>query len=327
MPSKNSIDDNDNPSKVAATTHSPPSTGERRRTRSQGYPPDPVDLGAQDMARPHTPHPPPAPNESADLSVDDSVDEGSPPLLSNPEDANFSVVQTRGRQRVTPLQLAIPTQAVCSPTPTGNSFSALADTDAPDDPGTGATNSDDAIYKAVIANDLAVGMVLQRQDQKLDRQDQKLDAFLMAINSLITKLDDRIDKVEERHAESMATLTRHAESMATLTQLGERHADSMAKMEDRLLAKIGTFHEQFGDIRMDVNNHEQRLVALKSIVTNHGSRLNALTSDLLLQESVLKGYKDTNDTTVATLRADINDTRARFPDLRRELQELNAGLT
>jgi chromosome segregation ATPase len=169
----------------------------------------------------------------------------------------------------------------------------------------------------VIANDPAVGIVLRRQDQKLDRQDQKLDAGFMAINSLITKLDDRLGKVEERHAETMATLT----------QLEERHADSMAKMEDRLLAKIGAFHGQFGDIRMDVNDREQRLVTLKSIVTDHGSHLNALTSDLQLQESVLKGYKDTNDTTVATLRTDINDTRAKFPDLRREIQELNAGLT
>jgi len=169
----------------------------------------------------------------------------------------------------------------------------------------------------VIATDPAVGTILRRQDQKLDRQDQKLDVVVSAINSLITKLDDRLGKVEERHAEPMATLA----------QLEERHVDSMAKMEDRLLAKIGTFHGQFGDIRMDVNNHEQRLVTLKSIVTDHGSRLNALTSDLLLQESVLKGYKDTNDTIVATLRTDVNDTHAKFPGLRREIQELTAGLT
>ena len=82
MPSKNPIDNNDNPSKV-------PSTDKHPRTRSQGSPPNPVDLGAQDITRPYTPLPPPAPNESADLLVDDSVDEGSPPLLSNPEDANF----------------------------------------------------------------------------------------------------------------------------------------------------------------------------------------------------------------------------------------------
>jgi len=125
MPSKTSIDDDDTPSTAAVTTHTHPSTGGRRHTRSQGSLPNPVDLGTQDMARPCTPPPPPAPNESADLSVDDLVDDRSPPLLSNPDDVNFTVVQARGKQRVTPLQLVSPTQAVHSPTPTGNSFSAV----------------------------------------------------------------------------------------------------------------------------------------------------------------------------------------------------------
>ena len=84
------------------------------------------------------------------------MDDGSPPLLSNPKDVNFTVVQTCGRQRVTPLQLASPTQAVYSPPPTGNSFSALANTDAYDNPGTRATNSDNALYKAVIITALEV---------------------------------------------------------------------------------------------------------------------------------------------------------------------------
>ncbi len=99
------------------------------------------------MAQPRTPPPPPAPNESADLSVD----YGSPPLHSDPEDVDFTVVQARGKQRVTPLQLASPTQAEHSPTPTGNSFSALTDTDTNNAPGKRAADSNDALYKAVIA--------------------------------------------------------------------------------------------------------------------------------------------------------------------------------
>ena len=55
-------------------------------------------------------------------------------------------------------------------------------------------------------------------------------------------------------------------------------------------------------------------------------RISALTSNLLIQESVIKGYKDTNDTTVATLHADVNDTCAKFPKLRRKIQESTAGL-
>ena len=47
---------------------------------------------------------------------------------------------------------------------------------------------------------------------------------------------------------------------------------------------------------------------------------------MLKQNSVLKGYRDTNDKLVATLRVDVNDTRARIPDLRRELQDSTAGL-
>jgi len=39
-------------------------------------------------------------------------------------------------------------------------------------------------------------------------------------------------------------------------------------------------------------------------------RISTLTSNLLIQESLIKGYKNTNDTTIATLSNDVNDTRA-----------------
>ena len=93
-----------------------------------------------------------------------------------------------------------------------------------------------------------------------------------------------------------------------------------------LLAKIDVFNDKFSNLCTDVNDHERRLVALKSAITDHRTRISPLTSDLLIQESVIKGYKDTNNTTVATLRTDVKDTRARFPELRREVQESTAGL-
>ena len=111
--------------------------------------------------------------------------------------------------------------------------------------------------------------------------------------------------MEEHHADSMA-------------KLDARHVTSLSQMEEHLLDKI----DSFNDLRTDANDHERRLVTLKSAVTDHSLRLSALTSNLLIQESVIKGYKDTNDTTLATLRTDVNDTRAKFPELRREIQEL-----
>jgi len=204
--------------------------------------------------------------------------------------------------------------------PTGNSFSALIDTDAYDAPGKRAANSKDALYKAVTATSPEVGTILRRQDQKLDTAFISFDH----ITSLLTKLDDRLGKMEESHAVSMAKMVdRNADSMA---KFNARHVTSLSQMEERLLAKIDAFSDKFGDLRTDVNDHERHLVALKSTITDHGTRISALTSDLLIQESVIKGYKDTNDTTVATLRTDVNDTRTKFPELRREVQESTTGL-
>ncbi len=72
------------------------------------------------------------------------------------------------------------------------------------------------------------------------------------------------------------------------------------------------FQWKFGDLRQDVNDHERRL--------------SALNFDLLKQDSPLKGYKDTNDKLVATLRMDVNDTRVKIPELRREIQDSTVGL-
>ena len=194
------------------------------------------------------------------------------------------------------------------------------------------------------------------------QQDQRLDAAFIAFNSLLTKMDDRLGKMEEHHslctkmddrlgkleehhADSMATLTKmdnhlgkmeehHADLMAKMedchadlmAKLDTRHVTSLSQMEERLLAKIDAFHDKFGNICTDVNDHKRHLVALKSAVTDHDTRISTLTFDLLIQESVLKGYKDTNNTTVATLCADVNDPCAKFPELCREIQKSTAGL-
>ena len=175
MPSKNPLEDNDTHKTAAAITTPPPLTG-GRQTRSKG-PPFTVDPCPQDMARPHVPPPPPAPDELDDLSVDD----GSPPLLSEPADVAFTTVHASGKQRVTPLQHASPKQPEHSPTLTGNSFGALDVDDGSDEKAVSfgaldvdnssderAADSNDSLYKAVVATSPDVGHILRRQDQKLD---------------------------------------------------------------------------------------------------------------------------------------------------------------
>ena len=97
-----------------------------------------------------------------------------------------------------------------------------------------------------------------------------------------------------------------------MTTMEVRHVTLMSKMEERLLAKINAFKGKFNNLRTDVNDHERRLVAL--------------SSGLLKQESVLKGYKDTNDATIATLRTDVNNNRAKIPKLHQEIQDSTVGL-
>ena len=297
MPSKNPLEDDDTPSTAAATTTPPPSTG-GHHTRSKG-PPFTVDPGPQDMARPHVPLPPPAPDKLDDLSVDD----GSPPLLSEPTVVEFTAVQAGGKKRVTPLQHAFPTQTEHSPTRTGNSFGALDVDDLSDDK---AADSDDALYKAVIATSPEVGHILRRQDQKLDATDQKWDAVV----TLLTQMNARFATMDERFAELTS-------SMKTGEQ---RHVDSLSHLEARLLAKFDTFNGQIGDLRLDAIDHERR-------INDQNRRIDELKSNLLKLESVHKGYKDTNNDLVATLRTDVNDTRAKIPELCRDYRDSAAGLT
>ena len=75
----------------------------------------------------------------------------------------FTAVQASGKQRVTPLQHAFPKQIEHSPTLTGNSFGALDVDDVSDEK---AADSDDSLYKAVVATSPDVGHILRRQDQK-----------------------------------------------------------------------------------------------------------------------------------------------------------------
>ena len=297
MPSKNSIDDDDTSSTAAAAETSPPSTGRRPHLRSDGSPSAPLDRGTQDMSRPHAPPPPPAPDESEDLSVDDK----SPPLLSEPEGARFTDVQARGRQMVTPLQLASPKPANDSSPLTGNRFSALANTNANNASRGRATDSDEALYKAVTATFPDVSRILRVHDHKLDTAITSIEQnFDQKLNTAITLLKQELvasltDAITSSIAASMKTL--------------DTHTASMSKMEERLKAKINKFNGQCGDLRADATDHERHL--------NHQERrLNDLNSDPLKLESVHKGYKDRNNEIVATLRTDVNDARAKIPELR-----------
>jgi len=88
----------------------------------------------------------------------------------------------------------------------------------------------------------------------------------------------------------------------------------MSHLEDRLLAKIEAFNGQIGDLRMDAIDHERR-------INDQDQRINELKSNLLKMESVHKGYKDTTNELLATLCTDVNDTCAKIPESRREVQD------
>ena len=238
------------------------------------------------MARPHVPPHPPAPDELDDLSVDD----GSPPLLSEPADVAFTTVHASGKQRVTPLQHASPKQPKHSPMLTGNSFGALDIDDGSDEKAVSfgaldvdngsderAADSDDSLYKAVVTTSPDVGQILRRQDQKLDatvrRQDQKLDATVTTLmDILFKKMDDRFARLDDRFADL-------ASSMKTGEQ---RHFESLSHLEDRLLAKFDTFNGQIGNLCMDSIDHERR-------INDQNRRIDELKSNLLKLESVHKG--------------------------------------
>jgi chromosome segregation ATPase len=122
--------------------------------------------------------------------------------------------------------------------------------------------------------------------------------FYQKMNTAITSLEQKLvasltDAIKSSIADSLKTL--------------DAHATSMSKMEERLNAKIDNFNGQFGDLRTDAIDHERRL-------KDHERRLNDLNSNMLKLESVHKGYKANNNDTVATLRTDVNDTRAKIPE-------------
>jgi len=245
----------------------------------------------------------------------------------------FTAVQAGGKKRVTPLQHAFPKQTEHSPTQTGKSFGALDVDDVSDEK---ASDSDDALYKAVIASSPAVGHILRRQDQKLDATDQKLDATVTTLmDTLLKQMDARFARMDERFAELTSSMKtgeqRHVDRFARMderfTELtssmktGEqRHVDSLSHLEARLLAKFDTFNGKIGDLRLDAIDHEWR-------INDQNRRIDELKSNLLKLESVHKGYRDTTNELVATLRTDVNDTRAKIPELRRDYQDSAAGLT
>jgi hypothetical protein len=183
MTPKNSIDDNDAPTMAAATGNPPPLTGRCPHLCSDGSPPVTLVRDVQGMAWPHVPHPPPAPDESNILSDD----EGSSPLLSDPDDVDFQVVTAGCRQRVTPLQDASPTTAEILPPTTGNSFGALANTnDSPprayDVLGEQAADSADALYKAARASQPDITAILLWQDKNSHKP---LEATMMIEATMI----------------------------------------------------------------------------------------------------------------------------------------------
>ena len=272
--------------------------GFRRLTRASARgPPTPLDQGPQDMVRPHVPPPPPAPDESDDLSDKD----GSPPLLSEPEGARFNVIQASRKQRVTPLQLASPKPAEYSPMLTGNSFADDNAYDATDEHA--AADLDNALYKAVMAQTPDVGHILRRQEQKLAMTYATLmDNLFKMLDGRFAKMDDRFDKLT-----------------SSIDKGEKRQEESMSNLENRLLAKIEAFNGQIGNLRTDTIDHERR-------INDQDRGIDELKSNLLKMESVHKGFKDTNNELVATLHTDVNDTRAKIPELLRKYQDSAAGL-
>jgi predicted nucleic acid-binding Zn-ribbon protein len=117
------------------------------------------------------------------------------------------------------------------------------------------------------------------------------------VDNLFKMLDDRFTKMDDRFAELTSSMDK-----------GEkRQVESMSHLEDRLLAKIEAFNGQIGDLRTNAIDHERR-------INDQDQRINEL-------KSAHKGYKDTNNELIATLRTDVNNTRAKIPELRREVQD------
>ena len=117
------------------------------------------------------------------------------------------------------------------------------------------------------------------------------------VDNLFKMLDDRFTKMDDRFAELTSSMDK-----------GEkRQVKSMSHLEDHLLAKIEAYNGQIGNLRTNAIDHERR-------INDQDQRINEL-------KSAHKGYKDTNNELIATLRTDVNNTRAKIPELRREVQD------
>ena len=157
MTPKNPLNIDVTPKPRAKSGNRPPPT-ERRYLRSDESPTEPLPSGTTWL---HTPLPPPAPNKPSGQLTAPSDDEGSPILLSDPDDVIFQEIAASGRQRVTPLRDAILPTTENPPPATGNSFAALMDTD--NNP-TLADDDDDILFRAICVSLPEVAAVLVQQD-------------------------------------------------------------------------------------------------------------------------------------------------------------------
>jgi hypothetical protein len=226
MTPKNSIDDDNAPTTAAASGIPPPSTGRCPHLRSDGSPPATLVRDVQGMARPHVPPPPPALDESNILSND----EGSSPLLLDPDDVDFQVVAAGRKQRVTPLQDASPTTAESSPPMTGNSFGALADTNnspprAYNALGEQVADSDDALYKAVCASQPDITAILLRQDNTINATTTQM---MTALNLLVDRMEATEDGLLAKLMLSMDNSAICVVTSTTMTSISPTSAPTCA---------------------------------------------------------------------------------------------------
>ena len=176
---------------------------------------------------------------------------------------------------------------------TGNSFTALPDTN---NTPTLADDDDDIRFKAICITHPKVAAALMQQDNKIRAIPEQVETrmapsmavqMMSAIASAIAPLANTIQKMDTRFT-------------------------SFATAQSNILAKLKGFKEQLGDLKMDVNDHERHLTHLNS--------------KLHKQDALLTGYKTTNDRLVTSVRTDVNDTRAKIPELCPELMDSTVGL-
>jgi len=150
----------------------------------------------------------------------------------------------------------------------------------------------------------------------MDNQATLMDNLLKMLDDRFAKMDDHFAKMDDRFA---MMDDRFDELTSSMDKGEERQETAMSHLETCLLTKIDAFNGQIGNLRMDAIDHKRR-------INDQDWRIDELKSYLLKMESVHKGFKDTNTELVATLRTDVNYTRAKLPELRREYQASAAGL-